>query len=508
MLVLSVVALLAPVLPVGFVAADDAVVGGACDDTEFNSALAAAQSNGGGTITFDCGGPATILFGAVKTISASNSVIIDGGGQITLSGATAVQLFDVESGATLELRDITLTDGQAGLGGAIANAGTLRIVNSTLTENEADGAGAVYNEGDATITDSVLSSNVAQNAGVILNVGTLEITGSVFFENTGTAAFAGGILNGGTATITDTTFELNSSFFGGAITNTENAVLDLFGSTFVENAATGTGAGIYNDDGFVTITNSTFSGNSSPLGPAVFSTDGVTEIIASTVTDNSSESGSLDNDQGGTIILRQTIVADQNSGADCDGSMTSDDYNLDSDGTCNLTALHDITNGDPELGPLVDNGGETLTHMPAQSSVAVDSGGFSCPSVDQRGKPRPAGAGCDIGAVELQTAATYALCADYYTGRVMSPFNGQCGTRQFELDVPESYPLAFCIDAYTGVVGYTFGRPCNPPRQIHLMPDDGDLLTCVSYYTSLNRRVYNHSQCRPNEIPNFIPAAL
>lgn len=34
------------------------------------------------------------------------------------------------------------------------------------------------------------------------------------------------------------------------------------------------------------------------------------------------------------------------------------------------------------------------------ASEAVDAGGNGCPSRDQRGKPRPKGAACDIGSVE------------------------------------------------------------------------------------------------------------
>lgn len=41
-------------------AADDAIVSGACTETEFDAALATVQSSGGGTLTFACGGVKTI----------------------------------------------------------------------------------------------------------------------------------------------------------------------------------------------------------------------------------------------------------------------------------------------------------------------------------------------------------------------------------------------------------------------------------------------------------------
>ncbi len=63
---------------------------------------------------------------------------------------------------------------------------------------------------------------------------------------------------------------------------------------------------------------------------------------------------------------------------------------------------------DPLLGPLQDNGGRTLTMMPGAGSPAIDAGDPGCNQADgtplgtdQRGHLRPAGAACDLGAVEL-----------------------------------------------------------------------------------------------------------
>lgn len=67
-----------------------------------------------------------------------------------------------------------------------------------------------------------------------------------------------------------------------------------------------------------------------------------------------------------------------------------------SDASCRLTLVTDLL-----LGPLADNGGPTLTHLPLEDSPAIDDG--ECVTgltADQRGRPRPQGATCDIGAVE------------------------------------------------------------------------------------------------------------
>jgi hypothetical protein len=54
------------------------------------------------------------------------------------------------------------------------------------------------------------------------------------------------------------------------------------------------------------------------------------------------------------------------------------------------------------LGPLADNGGPTLTMALLPGSPAIDAGDTGVmPTTDQRGFPRPAGVGADIGAYEF-----------------------------------------------------------------------------------------------------------
>ena len=53
---------------------------------------------------------------------------------------------------------------------------------------------------------------------------------------------------------------------------------------------------------------------------------------------------------------------------------------------------------DAKLGALTNNGGPTLTLLPASGSPVVGAG-RDCPTIDQRGKPRTKAA-CAAGAVE------------------------------------------------------------------------------------------------------------
>ncbi|MEZ4570770.1 MAG: choice-of-anchor Q domain-containing protein [Thermomicrobiales bacterium] len=239
------------------------------------------------------------------------------------------------------------------------------------------------------------------------------------------------------------------------------------------------GGGIYNN-GTTTLTNSTLSGN----------------------TANTFGGGILNN--GGTVMLAATIIANSTSGGNCAGTpVTSQGANLSDDGSCNLNQPGDLNNTADNLGPLADNGGPTLTHLPQSGSAAIDAALSCATDTDQRGVSRPQGLACDIGSVEVRQA-TYPLCVPRTTGAVTSPLRGGCGDGTIAI---EPYNQTFCIGTWTGRLLYLFGRPCDPPRLTHTMPDDGDLLTCVSLYTGPTRWVRSHAQCTVYEVGNTIPAA-
>ena len=108
--------------------------------------------------------------------------------------------------------------------------------------------------------------------------------------------------------------------------------------------------------------------------------------------------------------------------------MTADAFNLFGvDGVAGVTGF---TPGATDLVPaagvqlpdilapvLADNGGDTLTHALVPGSPAVDAVPTDCgpPVTDQRGVPRPQGAACDIGALEV------ALCGGQVATRVGTP---------------------------------------------------------------------------------------
>ena len=77
---------------------------------QLRAKLAALQSGGGGTLTFSIG-TATIVLqnGALPAITTN--VTMDGGGNVTISGANTSLILSVNSGATLTLNNITITKG-------------------------------------------------------------------------------------------------------------------------------------------------------------------------------------------------------------------------------------------------------------------------------------------------------------------------------------------------------------------------------------------------------------
>src|SRR6202011_2947984 len=85
----------------------------------------------------------------------------------------------------------------------------------------------------------------------------------------------------------------------------------------------------------------------------------------------------------------------------CAGAIRDGGHDLSSgDSTCPAT----FASGDPNLGPLQDNGGPAPTISLGTGSAAIDQippTGAGCPATDERGVPRPSGPGCDIGAYEV-----------------------------------------------------------------------------------------------------------
>ncbi|MEZ4637705.1 MAG: choice-of-anchor Q domain-containing protein [Caldilineaceae bacterium] len=188
--------------------------------------------------------------------------------------------------------------------------------------------------------------------------------------------------------------------FGGGIAN--HGELILFNSTVYSNTATGgsggisafgnrrggsgqgLGGGVFTEESAV-IVNTTFSDNAADQGAGVFTAGGATVIRTSTLTSNR---GAAAYNYAGSLTTGYTIFAASVDSPDCVGTITSEGYNLSSDDSCGFAAGNNsLANADAKLGPLQDNGGGVLTHLPLDGSAAIDAGP-SCAGTDPRGVQR------------------------------------------------------------------------------------------------------------------------
>ena len=176
-----------------------------------------------------------------------------------------------------------------------------------------------------------------------------------------------GILNSGMLTVTNSTFFGNSADNGAGIVNA--GTLTVTNSTFFGNSASNIGGGILNLGDSLTIINSTFFGNSAgDTGGCISNLSGSLTIINSTFSGNSATNmgGGIVNED--RLTVSNTIIA-KNTNGDCVNDLTVTDggHNLigDAGNSCDLTSglNGDIVGVDPMLAPLGlrDNGGPTQT---------------------------------------------------------------------------------------------------------------------------------------------------
>jgi hypothetical protein len=371
-----------PAMAAGVVGNGTAV---SCTEAALDAALV-----GGGNIAFNCGSsPVTITVTSQKTITANTS--IDGGSKITLSGGNSTQVFHVNSGVSLAVSNLTVANGWSpgGVGG-VSSYGIVTITNSTFSGNSGDWGGAIGNYGTLTVNGSTFSGNSAMPAG-----------GAIFNYYA-------------TVTITGSTFSGNSAWSGGAIGNYGGS-LAITNSTFSGNSASSSGWGgggaIYTyAGGTMTVTNSTFSGNSAVQSGGAIN-------VAS---------------DGGATVLRNSIVANSTSGGNCSGTITNGGNNIEDGITCGWASNNDsMSNADPKLAALADNGGPTYTMALLAGSPALGAANPSyCPATDQRGvmRPQPAGTICDIGAYESNLNSIPTLNS-------ISPSSATAGGSTFTLTV-------------------------------------------------------------------------
>ena len=312
-------------------------------------------------------------------------------------------------------------------GGAVFNGGKLSMVDCTIFRNESgNDGGGMFNSGEARlIRCSFVRNGSWSTAAAILNAGTLSMSECVVSRGSANT-FGGGLINkaGAVATIDRSTFEKNTSEggYGGGIEN--EGLLTLTNSTVSGNwSYGGSGAGIGNS-GTLSAVSSTFSGNRADEDGGAIRNSGTLEVISCTISGNLAEheGGGIYNGLTGRLTLRNSILAGnmaESDGPDLFGSILSEE------GVNLLSSLYGVDGtfsgivADPLLAPLADNGGPTLTMLPLPGSPAIDSGGSTDLTVDQRGFPRVLGTRVDIGSVETEP-----VIADWLVNTAVDENNG------------------------------------------------------------------------------------
>jgi hypothetical protein len=279
-----------PVRAAGVVGSGSA---GSCTYTALVDAVNSAAATD--TITFNCGGAATITMTDTLNLRGKN-LTIDGGGQITLQGTPGKRIiyFDTwgfNAARTVTLKNMTITGGSISGEGENANGAAIQVKNqsanwnedlptliidnvtfsnnvSTLTASTTDyaydfGGGAIYILGGILqVNNSTFTNNTVNGGtgGAIHGLGSsIQIKKSNFSGNTATLIAGddgdsgfGGVLyvdgtvarGGGSVKITKSTFENNSGANQGGVMyvnlyNSRNETLQIKKSRFIGNNLSG-----------------------------------------------------------------------------------------------------------------------------------------------------------------------------------------------------------------------------------------------------------------------------
>ncbi|MBF2048311.1 MAG: DUF4347 domain-containing protein, partial [Elainella sp. C42_A2020_010] len=206
-----------------------------------------------------------------------------------------------------------ITDANASVGVAdtinFSVTGTITLASvlslTDSAETTINGAGSITVSGN----NATRVFNVAAGAAAALNG--LIISGGRTIGNNG-----GGILNNGTLTVSNSTFTGNSAQgngFGGGIYS--DGTLTVSNSTFTGNSA-GNPGGAIDNRGTMTVSNSTFTGNRASGGGAI-DNNGTLTVSNSTFTGNSAVGGGgiLNQPQGRLTVSNSTFTGNSASEA-------------------------------------------------------------------------------------------------------------------------------------------------------------------------------------------------
>jgi hypothetical protein len=330
-----------------------------------------------------------------------------------------------EAGTEISISDSTFSNNVIGL--YVRGLETATLSNVTASYNDEDGAG-FNGAGSVTVQNSTFTSNDESGLAFGGTTNSIEITGVTSSDNGNSGLFVRDWSDNpivAEVSVVDSTFDGN--YYGVFIQGPAAAIERVT----ISNTTT---YGVIADGVEVTLTNSTItsSGGSGIQLRGQYAYDELDNQIMvgsdltvahSTITGNTNHAvDGINNSEEYDLAFAHDITIDHSivSGNDGDDVVNDSEANaapnqgsttvawsIVDDGSAHAAGTGNVEADDPMLGALADNGGETLTMLPADDSPAVDAGNPSitgAPTTDQRGVNRIQGTAIDIGAVEVAQA--------------------------------------------------------------------------------------------------------
>ena len=295
----------------------------------------------------------------------------------------------------------------------------------TILNGYAQAGGGLYlQRGKVEMEDMIIRDNGAFTGGAGMVVGefaTAYLRRSTMSNNIATGLAGGAIWNVGTLWVYDSTLNGNQSNRAGAIQNNGTGKLNLRNVTIsgnradVDDPAGASGTGGIHQNGFAVLNNVTITGNTGTTDRAggIMTIDGATTVLKNSIIAGNIIHGAIDGTSYAT---------------DCLGPLTGDSkYNLIGISYgCTIPSYLSTFLLDPPPASiglhavLTSNRGPTQTHRLLTGSLARDAAyqypqpaADGCEPRDQRGVPRPQGAGtCDLGwNTPVPTSTSPASCS-------------------------------------------------------------------------------------------------
>lgn len=232
---------------------------------------------------------------SVFTVTSKNPI---SGGKAEGSGGGGVCVYG--TGAKLILNDGTsVKDNTAPTGGGINGNAAIEMHNATISGNKAtsnNGGGIElfsdqYGTGSFKMTSGTIENNTAASEGGGFHGPNFTMTGGTIQKNNAGTVAGGVLVNGtGVCSMSGGTITNNTSTYGaGGLWVDDNTPFTMGGGTISNNTAGGDGGGIYNDNGNITITAGTISGNKGQWGGGINDCGTVT-MKGGTISGNSTTS--------------------------------------------------------------------------------------------------------------------------------------------------------------------------------------------------------------------------